>query len=133
MQNDGPQANVTDGSSDSDIEDEADWHDEVDVEELAPRQRSKFSEAMVVEVRSLRLTFSLILFQLKVGFVDANMGGFGHITWTFHLRRHTSSQPDWGRYITTGWWKCHIVGQQEHHTIAAGQWEWRLVAASWWG
>jgi len=52
MQNDRPQAGITDGSSDSDIEDETDWHDGVDVEGLAPRHRSKFSEAMDIEVRS---------------------------------------------------------------------------------
>lgn len=46
MQNDQPRANVTDGSSD--IEDETDWHDEVNMGEPAPRHRT----AKDVEVRS---------------------------------------------------------------------------------
>jgi hypothetical protein len=51
MQNDRPRANVTDDSSDGDIEDEdeADWHDELNVEELT-RHRFKLSQAMNVEV-----------------------------------------------------------------------------------
>lgn len=50
-QNDQPQANTTNGDSDSDIENEADWHDEPNLEGLAPRHRSKISQAMIIEVR----------------------------------------------------------------------------------
>lgn len=47
MQNDQPQANAADGS-DSDIEDEADWHDEVNTEEPALHHRSAKD---IIEVR----------------------------------------------------------------------------------
>ena len=76
MQDDQPQTHVPDGSSDVDFEDEADWHDEPNVEELAPRHRSKFSsqQARDIEVRrisshpfptpSLRLVFQTPVWQV---------------------------------------------------------------------
>jgi hypothetical protein len=99
MQNDRPRANVTDDSSDSNIkdEDEADWHDKVNVEELT-RHRSELSQAMNVEVC---LHFLSFFSKFKAGFVDANMAGFGHIIWTFHITRCTYSQLDSGHYIVT--------------------------------
>jgi len=48
------QPNVTDGSSDGEIENEANWHDnlELNLEEPGPRTRSRFSHAVNIKVRS---------------------------------------------------------------------------------
>jgi len=50
MLNDQP--NPTDGGSDGEIENEADWHDdlELNLEELGPQVRSRFSQAVNIEV-----------------------------------------------------------------------------------
>ena len=50
------------------------------------------------------------------------MAGFGHVIWTFHLRRRTSSQLDWGHYITTAVGVPHRgpAGMTHHHTRVSG-------------
>jgi hypothetical protein len=57
------QENQIDGTGDvSDVESEADWLDEPDLEEPAPRWASKLSEAVAIEVR---LECVIKIFQLK--------------------------------------------------------------------
>jgi len=78
QQSDQPQTYVPDGSSEVDFEDEADWHDEPNIEELAPRHRSKFSsQALNIEVRP---HFFLSFPNSEASFSDTSMAGSGYIT-----------------------------------------------------
>jgi len=120
MQNDQPRANVTDDGSDGDIKDkdEADWHDEVNVEELAPRHRSKLR---FWTLRCARISFNS--FPTQSGFCRRQYGRFRPC--------HLDLPPQKAHIFSAGLGSLHHdrpvgvpqAGLQERHTISAGRQE----------
>ena len=114
MQNNQPQANVTD-DSDGDIEDETDWLDEVNTEP-APHHKS----AKAIEVRSY---FFFILFRLKAYFCRCQYGrpqqrhlGFPHQMVHISARLGLLRVPcRW--LVGTTHRRSRVAGMAHHHRV----------------